>query len=1160
MKRTLPAMRLTIWKKLICVCALIHLMVSHLGASEEQEKPAQQEARATKRSPYVENWTQWRGPRADGHAGERARPPIQWDKEKNMAWVAELPGEGSATPIVYGNQVFVLSAVKTERKSTTAVINDERAKTTPDEMYYQFVVSSYDRSTGQVLWQRVAIEQVPHEGKHETNTYAAGSPTTDGQRLYFSFGSRGTFCYSLDGELIWKIDLGAMRTRNGWGEAITPTLTEDSLIINCDQEEGSFIAAIDKLTGDIRWKVDRASEVTSWNTPFVTTYEGKQQVIVNGTGSVKSYDANDGTMLWECGGQTVNAIPSPVRFRDSVICTSGYRGALACSIPLNSRGDVTTSETIGWRVNQSTPYVPSPILSNTRLLYTAGNTNLLSCIDASNGSSLLERMRLPGIRTMYASPILANGHFYFTSREGTIVVVKDNETLDVVATNELEDVIDASPVAVDSQLFVRSWNKLYCIEQMPAADSSSTSPMKKEPLAKGISFKQVDLEASAETSANASIGDLDGDGDLDIVLAKGRHWPLHNRIFFNDGQGNFDAKNVGAEPDRSYAAALGDIDGDGDLDMVVSNDNPDEKRAYRNDGKGNFSLAGPWGDPSWNTRNIALVDMNGDHHLDLVVANRKSPSYIILNDGKGDFNKEHWNTLPTESATTIVAADFNGDGLPDLAVPHRDKGLSRILFNDQTMSFRNTSTFGPEVTSTRACAAGDLDRDGAIDLIVGDDQLGTTVLMNDGKGNFPKSIALGDPKLVAYAIAIDDMNKDHQLDVIVGYSNGGSRIFLNDGAGLRFEEISLGDGKGAVYGIAVGDLNSDGKKDIVQARSEATNTIFFNQSLGDEPAPAEPHNTLWLTFPGGDGPGKGKRIVLISAEQEYRSEQSMPMLAKILSQHHGFDCTVLFGVNARGEVDPTMPVYPEKGKEAEFKEHHIPGLEHLASADLVIFFTRLLTLPPTEQQQIVDYIDSGKPLIALRTANHGFRGPLPYKINGKQVRWGEDILGGSFMNHHGRWHADSTRGFLDKDHAQHPILTGVTDIWGDSDVYRTYKEGTNLPAQCTALVWGQPLMGRKPDDLPNDKLEPLPVAWVKPWQTSDGKTARVFHCTMGSGIDLKSPGLRRLVINSAYWCIGMEDSISASRSVEIVGSYEPLESGFNYDELGVKPRPISFYR
>jgi hypothetical protein len=329
---------------------------------------------------------------------------------------------------------------------------------------------------------------------------------------------------------------------------------------------------------------------------------------------------------------------------------------------------------------------------------------------------------------------------------------------------------------------------------------------------------------------------------------------------------------------------------------------------------------------------------------------------------------------------------------------------------------------------------------------------------------------------------------------------------------------------------------------------------------GANAAQPAPEGTLWLNYPGGDGPGKGKRIVLIAADQEYRSEQSMPMLAKILSTHHGFDCTVLFGVNEHGEVDPTLPVYPEKGKEAEFKEHHIPGLKHLDTADLVIFFNRLLTLPQSELEQIVKYVDSGKPIIALRTANHGFRGPLPYKIDGKQVRWGEDILGGAFLNHHGRWHADSTRGIFDKDQVQHPILTGVAEIWGDSDVYRTYKEGMSLPAACTALVWGQPLAGRKPDDPPNDKLVPLPVAWVKPWRTSSGKTARVFHSTMGSGIDLKNPGLRRLVINAVYWGIGMESSISATRSVEIVGRYQPLESGFNYDKLGVKPRAVSFYR
>ncbi|MFN3150311.1 family 16 glycoside hydrolase [Bremerella sp.] len=319
-----------------------------------------------------------------------------------------------------------------------------------------------------------------------------------------------------------------------------------------------------------------------------------------------------------------------------------------------------------------------------------------------------------------------------------------------------------------------------------------------------------------------------------------------------------------------------------------------------------------------------------------------------------------------------------------------------------------------------------------------------------------------------------------------------------------------------------------------------------------------PESDLWLTYPGGEGPGKGKHIVLIAADQEYRSEQSMPMLAKILSQRHGFDCTVLFGMNAKGQVDPTMPVYPKKGEEDAFQEHSIPGLEHLAKADLVILFSRLLTLPPDQAQHLADYLDSGKPIIGLRTANHGFRRPLPYKIDGKQVHIGQ-VLGGTFLGHHGNWHRDSTRGDLVPEMKDHPIVKGVNEIWGPSDVYRTYKEGEALPGDCTALVMGQPLLGRERGGESNPEKEPLPVAWFKDWQTSQGKTARVFQSTMGSGKDFESAGLRRLVINAAYWCLGMEDAIEAASSVDYVGPYKPLASGFNYEELGVTAKkPAEF--
>jgi Trehalose utilisation len=314
----------------------------------------------------------------------------------------------------------------------------------------------------------------------------------------------------------------------------------------------------------------------------------------------------------------------------------------------------------------------------------------------------------------------------------------------------------------------------------------------------------------------------------------------------------------------------------------------------------------------------------------------------------------------------------------------------------------------------------------------------------------------------------------------------------------------------------------------------------------------------WLSYKGGEGPGKGKHIVLISAEQEYRSEQAIPMLARILSTHHGFDTTVLFSVNAEGMVDPTLPT-PDRKDETTFRKHNIPGLEHLAKADSLILFMRLISLPLEQEKLIVNYFDSGKPIIALRTSNHGFAANLDYKINDQQVTLSQ-IFGGTFMNHHGEWQADSTRGDIVPEMKEHPILKGVKDIWGLTDVYRTYPEGGSLPEGCTALVYGQPLIGREQGGANNPEKEPLPVVWVKNWKTSSGAEARILHSTMGSSKDFQSPGLRRLVINGVYWGLNMEEKIKADSSVEYVGEYQPLSHGFHHEKLGVVPRPVSYYR
>lgn len=413
------------------------------------------------------NWHHWRGPNADGSA-PAANPPTKWDAKTNIKWKVEIPGRGSATPIVWGERIFVLTAIKTGRKATAAELPkpDPRfeRKTEPPTHFYKFVVLCFDRHTGKPLWEKLAAERVPHEGHHASHSYAAGSPTTDGKRLYVSFGSFGNYCYSLDGELIWQRDIGRINSRLGWGEAVTPVVHGESLLLNWDQEADSSLHCLDAATGEPRWTAKR-DEKTSWSTPLVAEFGGKTQVVTNGTTRIRSYDITSGAVLWECAGMTVNPIPSPVRYGDSAIVMSGYRGAAAVSVPLGSKGDLGKDGRVDWRTSPGTPYVPSPVLVGGRLYFTQMNDGLLTILDAKSGKAVVEKERLPQVKSFYASPMAAAGRVYFVDRGGATVVLKAGDAVEVLAVNKLDDPIDASPVAVGKSLYLRGAKYLYCVEE-----------------------------------------------------------------------------------------------------------------------------------------------------------------------------------------------------------------------------------------------------------------------------------------------------------------------------------------------------------------------------------------------------------------------------------------------------------------------------------------------------------------------------------------------------------------------------------------------------------------------------------------------------------------------------------------------------------------------
>ena len=372
--------------------------------------------------------------------------------------------------------------------------------------------------------------------------------------------------------------------------------------------------------------------------------------------------------------------------------------------------------------------------------------------------------------------------------------------------------------------------------------ATRTGGVQKEPFKAGglRSFEIVPLETVSETSSNASIGDLNGDGFPDIVLVKGRHWQVPSLIFFGDGKGHFTrGPALPSKAIKSYSGSLADMTKSGHLDIVLSNDAPDPKLILLNDGKGNFTIGGTYGNPKWATRNAAVGDLNGDGFPDIAVANREMTSYVCFNDGKLHFDCRPLKDSP--SAATVAIADINGDGANDVIYACRDSCQSVVYLNDGKGNFDRKIPWGPPNSSTRAMEVADFNGDSHLDIAACHEELrvqrdqgsqpaGCFAYLNDGKGNFGSGIRFDTPKAVPYSMLAADLNRDGWPEIIVGYVEAPGVVYFNDGTGKKFQPVPFGDGKGTIYGMAAADLNGDGWPDVVAARSDAPSFILFNTS------------------------------------------------------------------------------------------------------------------------------------------------------------------------------------------------------------------------------------------------------------------------------------------------------------------------------------------
>jgi outer membrane protein assembly factor BamB len=397
------------------------------------------------------DWPHWRGPNNDGMA--RGDAPLRWSDTERVAWRVPVPGRGNSSPVIWGNQIFL----------TTAVPAGGAAAAARGLVEHRFLVLSYDRRTGKQLWERVARVATPHQPHHDRyGSFASNSPITDGKHVFAFFGSRGLYAYTLDGKPVWEKDFGPLRMYNDFGEGAWTALDGDTLLVLLDHEGESFLLALDKNTGKERWRTPRDGR-TNWSGPYVTSHDGRKQVIISASQAVVSYDLQSGKEIWRARGLGQNTIPAPVAANGVAIVMSGFRNPNLMAIRLGREGDLTGTDAILWQNQRGNSYTASPVLHEGRL-YMITDSGMVSCFDIATGKAYYQQVRLPRPYNFKASPVAANGKLYLSSEEGDVIVLGMGEKFEVLATNTLRDQsFIASPAIVDGEIYLRSETTLFNI-------------------------------------------------------------------------------------------------------------------------------------------------------------------------------------------------------------------------------------------------------------------------------------------------------------------------------------------------------------------------------------------------------------------------------------------------------------------------------------------------------------------------------------------------------------------------------------------------------------------------------------------------------------------------------------------------------------------------